>query len=107
MATANDKKATTAPATRIGLVESDKRDKTRKVVVPNLMMHPKYGKILRKRSVVHIHDQNNESHLGDLVEITPCRPISKTKSWKLVRIVRKGAAMKFTGVETPAAPAKK
>ncbi|MBX9737719.1 MAG: 30S ribosomal protein S17 [Phycisphaerales bacterium] len=91
-----------APATKIGLVESDKRTKTRKVVVPNSMMHPKYGKILRTRTVLHVHDENNESQLGDLVEVTPCRPMSKTKFWKLVRIVRKGASMKFQGVEAPA-----
>ncbi len=91
-----------APATKIGLVESDKRTKTRKVVVPNSMMHPKYGKILRTRTVLHVHDEKNESQLGDLVEVAPCRPMSKTKFWTLVRIVRKGASMKFTSVEAPA-----
>ncbi|CAN5785792.1 hypothetical protein BH11PLA1_BH11PLA1_22760 [soil metagenome] len=87
--------------TEVGLVESDKREKTRKVVVAHSSMHPKYGKIMRKRTVLHVHDEANESVLGDMVEVAPCRPISKTKSWRLVRIVRKGAAMKFHGVETP------
>lgn len=90
-----------APTTKTGLVESDKRLKTRKVVVAHSSMHPKYGKIMRKRTVLHVHDEANESQMGDLVEVAPCRPISKTKSWKLVRVVRKGASMKFQGVETP------
>lgn len=85
-------------STRIGIVESDARDKTRKVVFPNSQMHPKYGKIIRKRTVLHVHDESNESHVGDVVEVASCRPISKTKSWKLVRIVRQGAA-RFQAVE--------
>ena len=101
----SDKTATTtsskAPATRIGIVESDQRDKTRKVVFPNPQMHPKYGKIIRKRTVLHVHDEKNESRVGDLVEVRACRPLSKTKSWELVRIVRKSAQMKFEGVQTP------
>jgi small subunit ribosomal protein S17 len=87
--------------TRTGIVESDKREKSRKVVVPNDTTHPKYGKIVRKRTVIHIHDEKNESRTGDLVEITPCRPVSKTKRWKLVRVVVKGAQMKFEAVEAP------
>lgn len=93
-------------ATRLGLVESDARDKTRKVVVPNVSTHPKYGKTMRRKTVLHVHDASNESRTGDLVEVCPCRPISKTKSWKLVRVVQKGAAMKFQGVETPGAGGK-
>lgn len=77
--------------TKIGFVDSDARDKTRKVVVAYLDMHPKYGKYVRKRTVLQVHDQNNESKNGDLVEVAPCRPLSKTKSWKLVRIVEKRA----------------
>lgn len=74
---------------KIGVVESDKCDRTRKVVVSFLARHPKYGKYLRKRTVLHVHDENNESIQGDRVEVAPCRPISKTKSWKLIRIVDK------------------
>lgn len=85
-------------ASRIGLVESDQRDKTRKVVVPNLSTHPKYGKIIRRRTVLHVHDAQNLSHIGDRVEIRPCNPVSKTKRWELVRIVEKGAAMRFEGI---------
>lgn len=74
----------------IGVVQSDKRDKTRKVVVEYLARHPKYGKFLKKRTVLHVHDENNESRNGDRVEVAPCRPMSKTKSWKLVRIIERG-----------------
>lgn len=87
---------------KIGIVESDKRDKTRKVVVPNLTTHPKYGKIIRKRSVLHVHDEKNESRQGDLIEIVPCVPVSKTKRWKFLRIVRAGAKKAFAAVEAPA-----
>ena len=69
------------------MVESDARDKTRKVVVNYMTKHPKYGKYVRKRTVLHVHDENNESHSGDRVEVAPCRPLSKTKSWRLVRVV--------------------
>lgn len=72
---------------RIGFVESDARDKTRKVVVQFLAKHPKYGKYLRKRTVLHVHDENNASKKGDRVEVAPCRPMSKTKAWNLVRVV--------------------
>jgi small subunit ribosomal protein S17 len=91
---------TTTPAaaqsktgTTIGVVDSDKRAKTRRVVVNYLAKHPKYGKFVKKRTVLHVHDENNESKSGDLVEVAPCRPISKTKSWKLVRIVERRAEL--------------
>lgn len=74
---------------RIGVVESDKADKTRKVVVAYLAKHPKYGKYLRKRQILRVHDEQNESSMGDRVEVAPCRPISKTKAWKLIRVVEK------------------
>ncbi|MEN0020501.1 MAG: 30S ribosomal protein S17 [Planctomycetota bacterium] len=76
---------------RIGVVESDARDKTRKVVVNYVAKHPKYGKFVKRRTVLQVHDEENVSALGDLVEVGPCRPISKTKSWKLIRIVREAA----------------
>jgi small subunit ribosomal protein S17 len=91
-----DKKNSASPApaanktgTTIGVVDSDKREKTRKVVVNYLDQHPKYGKYVRKRTVLHVHDEKNESKNGDLVEVAPCRPLSKTKSWKLVRVVER------------------
>lgn len=81
--------ATEIKGAKIGVVESDARDKSRKVVIHYKSKHPKYGKYVSKRTVMHVHDENNESSMGDVVEIVQCRPISKTKSWKLNRIVEK------------------
>lgn len=75
-------------AREIGFVDSDKRDKTRRVVVSFTARHPKYGKYIRKRKVLHVHDEKNESKTGDQVEIEHCTPVSKTKTWRIVRIVR-------------------
>lgn len=75
--------------TKIGTVESEKRDKTRTVVVAYKSKHPKYGKYVSRRTVLQVHDEANESRLGDTVEVTQCRPISKTKRWKLVRVVER------------------
>lgn len=72
---------------RVGVVESDARNKTRKVAINFSVKHPKYGKYLKKRTVLHVHDEQNVSHKGDRVEIAECRPISKTKSWVLLRVV--------------------
>ncbi len=77
--------------TKIGVVISAKRDKTRTVEVEYQTRHPKYGKYLRRRTRYHVHDPQNTSQMGDRVEIAPCRPISKTKSWRLVRVVEAGA----------------
>lgn len=76
-------------ATKVGIVESDKRSKTRKVVVRFLAKHPKYGKFMRRRTVLHVHDEHNDSKLGDTVEVVQTRPISKTKFWTLVRVVER------------------
>lgn len=75
---------------RVGVVESDARDKSRKVVVAFKAKHPKYGKYVRKRSVLQVHDEANESRLGDTVEVEECRPVSKTKTWRLVRVIVRG-----------------
>ncbi len=72
-----------------GVVASDKADKTIKVVVAYQTKHPKYGKYLKWRTVLHAHDQANEAREGDTVEIAECRPLSKTKHHRLLRIVRK------------------
>tara|TARA_R110000744_G_scaffold283_3_gene1098 strand:+ start:8182 stop:8442 length:261 start_codon:yes stop_codon:yes gene_type:complete len=72
---------------KIGVVETDARDKSRKVVIQYKAPHPKYGKFVSKRTVLHVHDENNESHTGDVVEIVQCSPISKTKSWKISKII--------------------
>jgi small subunit ribosomal protein S17 len=75
--------------TKIGQVASDKRDKTRKVTITYLARVPKYGKYVRRRTSFQVHDPANEARLGDTVEIAPCRPISKTKSWRLVRVIER------------------
>jgi small subunit ribosomal protein S17 len=74
----------------IGMVTSDKVSKTRKVVIEYLARHAKYNKYVKRQTVLHVHDENNESRAGDMVEVMVCRPISKTKNWRLVRIVIKG-----------------
>ncbi len=86
-ATSTTGAATALKGTKVGTVESDSRQKTRKVVVRFMAKHPKYGKFIRRRTVLHVHDENNESRTGDVVEVAQCRPISKTKTWRLVRIV--------------------
>lgn len=72
----------------IGVVKSDRNAKTRRVDVDRLFQHPKYKKIVRGRTICYVHDENNESKIGDTVEIVECRPRSKTKRWELVRIVQ-------------------
>ena len=73
-----------------GVVTSDKTAKTRRVEIPRLVKHPRYGKYVRRKTICHVHDENNESHLGDLVVIIESRPMSRTKRWALVRVVEKG-----------------
>lgn len=75
--------------TRLGVVTSDKRDKTIAVTVSYLVKHPKYGKHLHRRTVLHAHDEKNEACKGDKVEIAMCRPLSKSKCWRLLRIVER------------------
>jgi small subunit ribosomal protein S17 len=73
----------------VGVVTSDKMNKTRRVEIPRLVKHPRYGKYIRRRTICHVHDEQNESHEGDTVEIMESRPLSKTKHWRLVRVVSK------------------
>ena len=72
-----------------GSVVSDKMDKSAVVLIERRVKHPIYGKFMKKSTKLHIHDENNECAVGDTVQISECRPISKTKSWKLVKIVEK------------------
>jgi small subunit ribosomal protein S17 len=90
--------------TEIGAVTSDKMNKTRRVVVERLVPHTKYGKLMRRRTVCHVHDETNDSHLGDLVEIMETRPMSKLKRWRLIRIVRRGAQKALAGEDEGRAP---
>jgi small subunit ribosomal protein S17 len=75
--------------TETGFVTSDKMNKTRRVEVESLYPHPKYGKMLRRRTICHAHDETNESHLGDIVEIMETRPLSKLKRWRLTEILER------------------
>jgi small subunit ribosomal protein S17 len=72
-----------------GVVASDKGHKTIKVVVNYQTRHEKYGKFLKRRTVLHAHDEKNEAREGDTVQIAECRPLSKTKHHRLLRIVTK------------------
>jgi small subunit ribosomal protein S17 len=72
-----------------GVVASDKAHKTIKVVVEYQTRHAKYGKYLKRRTVLHAHDENNEAREGDTVEIAECRPLSRSKHHRLLRIVQK------------------
>jgi small subunit ribosomal protein S17 len=69
----------------IGIVTSDKMNKTRRVEIPRLVAHPKYGKYMRRRTICYVHDEQNQSHVGDWVEIIESRPLSRLKRWKLVQ----------------------
>lgn len=75
----------------IGRVVSDKMEKTVTVLVERKVKHPLYGKIIRRSKKYHAHDENNEFHEGDLVEIEECRPIAKTKAWRVSKLVEKVA----------------
>lgn len=83
----------------IGVVTSDKMNKTRRVEIPRLVKHPKYGKYIRRRTICHVHDEDNESRQGDTVEIMETRPLSKLKHWHMVRVVTRAPSH-----VTPAAP---
>ncbi len=74
---------------RIGVVTSDKMDKTIVVTVERRVKHPKYGKFVKKSSKFHAHDEKAECGIGDTVRIMETRPLSKTKCWRLVEIVEK------------------
>jgi len=83
--------------TEIGVVKSDKMNKTRRVEIEKLVPHPKYGKLLRRRTICHAHDESNQSHVGHLVEVMETRPLSKLTRWRIVRIVRQGAQQALAG----------
>jgi small subunit ribosomal protein S17 len=74
------------PRTVTGTVISDRMDKTITVLVERRVQHPVYGKIVRRSSKVHAHDENNECKVGDTVTVMECRPLSKTKTWVLKSI---------------------
>ena len=83
----------------LGIVTRDKTSKTRRVEVERLVRHPQYGKFVKRRTVCYAHDEKNESHLGDSVEIVESRPLSKLKRWSLVRIVKKAPSRTLSHLE--------
>lgn len=87
-----------SPRKLTGQVLSHGRNKTIKVVVASIVRHPTFGKYRKRRTVCHVHDEQNQALTGDTVEIQECRPISKTKHWRLVRVVEKGRAGEVTAI---------
>ena len=85
-----------------GIVTGDRMAKTRRVEIPRLVKDPRYGKYIRRKTVCHVHDENNESRLGDLVEIVESRPMSRTKRWALVRVVEKGRQLDMAAMRAAA-----
>ena len=83
--------AVKAEHTLTGRVISTKMDKTISVAIERLVKHPSYGKYVRRTTKLLAHDENNECQEGDTVAIAPCRPLSRRKSWMLVRVVERGA----------------
>lgn len=81
--------ASNAARTLTGKVVSNKMEKSITVLIERRVRHPKYGKFVRKSSKIHAHDETNQCHEGDVVTIEECRPISKTKAWRLVQVVER------------------
>ena len=75
--------------TRVGMVVSDKMDKTAVVAILDNVKHPMYGKVIKRTVKIHVHDEKNECGVGDKVMVMETRPLSKTKRWRLVEIVEK------------------
>jgi len=82
---------TSANRTLQGRVVSDKMDKTITVLVERRVKHPLYGKFLRKSTKVHAHDEANECAIGDLEVVEQCRPLAKSKSWRLIKVIGKAS----------------
>jgi len=78
-----------AKRTATGTVVSNRMDKTITVLIERRVQHPVYGKIVRRSSKIHAHDADNSCNIGDVVTVTECRPLSKTKSWTLDSIVER------------------
>lgn len=76
-----------------GRVTSDKADKTVTVLVERRVTHPIYGKIIRRSVKLHAHDENNQCHTGDMVLIQECRPLSRTKSWRVTELLAKAPSV--------------
>jgi small subunit ribosomal protein S17 len=90
MSAENSTATAVAERSLTGRVVSDKMDKTITVAVERLIKHPTYGKYVRRTTKLFAHDEQNECKEGDVVAIAPCRPLSRHKSWKLVRVIERG-----------------
>ena len=90
----------------VGIVKSDKMSKTRVVEIPRKVRHPKYGKYIRARTLCYVHDEQNESGIGDTVEIIEAPPRSKSKRWDLVKVVEKSQAVDVAALKAAQAEAK-
>ena len=73
-----------------GTVVSDKMDKTAVVLVQRIKLHPLYRKVIRRHKRYHAHDEANDARIGDVVLLEECRPVSKTKRWRVVEVVERG-----------------
>jgi len=88
-----------------GIVVRDKAARTVTVQVTRRFRHPRYGKMVRRNTRIAVHDETNEARVGDTVEIVSCRPVSRTKRWRLVSVVERGPEGQLvTGVEDAAVP---
>jgi len=90
---ANTETATTTKRTIQGVVTSSAGDKSATIMIERRIKHPLYGKIIKRSTKLHVHDENNECNKGDVIQVEECRPMSKTKSWKLVKIVEKASEL--------------
>jgi small subunit ribosomal protein S17 len=86
----------------VGVVTGDKAAKTRRVEIPRLVKHSRYGKYVRRKTICYAHDENETSQAGDLVEIIESRPRSRLKRWELVRVVEKGRLIDLAAVRAAA-----
>jgi small subunit ribosomal protein S17 len=84
-----DKAGSRSEKTLTGRVVSNKMQKTIAVEIERLVRHPEYGKFIRRTTKLLAHDENSESREGDLVSITPCRPLSRRKAWRLVAVLER------------------
>lgn len=78
---------------KTGLVISNSGDKSVKVVIEFKVKHPKYGKYIKRRTTLGVHDEHNKAEVGDVIEIAECRPYSKTKNWRFVKVIKKAVGV--------------
>ena len=90
-----------AAKTLTGRVVSTKMQKTIAVLIQRYVPHPQYGKYQRRTTQLLAHDENNESRTGDLVSIEACRPLSRHKSWRLVKVLERGSQVDQVAEATP------